>query len=562
MTGGTSSRSRRRSPATNPWAVLATVISGQFMLLVDVSIVNVAIPSIQRKLNASSGEIELIAAGYLLAFACVLITAGRLGDRYGRRRIFLVGMAGFTLTSAACGLAPTAEALILARVLQGFLGGMMFPQVLSVIQVTFPPEQRGRAFGVFGAVIGVATAMGPLLGGALISADVLGSGWRAIFLVNVPVGVVALLAARRWLPESRAPGSPGLDLPGVALVTAGLFGLVYPITEGRAQGWPAYMLVLAGCSIVILVVFACYEMWQTRRDASPLVPTSLFADGGFRTGLILVFVFVLGLPAFFFSFTLFLQTGFGYSPLEAGAVQFTFAVGSGTASYFSDHVTRRIGTRVLSVGSAVVALGMAGLLIAIRVMGTDLNPWVLAPLLIVAGAGLGVFIAPVINIVLSRVHSARAGAASGVLATVQRVSGAASVAIVGALFFGLLSAHAGEAARTVEPALRGRLQAAGVPGPATERIVASFHRCFAARAGSGAAPETSPSCRPSTSALPARTLRAAGRVIEDYAAPKARKRLFSYAFQRALMYEIAVAVLAFGLVFLLPARSGRGERGA
>lgn len=547
---------RQRMRATNPWVVLATVISGQFMLLVDVSIVNVAIPSIQERLHASSGEIELIAAAYQLAFACVLITAGRLGDIYGRRRLFLAGMVGFTLTSAACGAAPNAETLVVARILQGFLGGLMFPQVLSVIQVTFPPERRGRALGVFGAVIGVATALGPLLGGALIYANILGLGWRTIFLVNVPIGVAALLTAWRWLPESRSTGASGLDVPGAALVTAGLFMLVYPLTEGRAQGWPPYMVVLAGCSIVVLAAFVYYEMWKTRRDTSPLMPTTLFADGGFRIGLLLVFVFVLGLPAFFFTFTLFLQIGFGYTPLEAGLVQFTFAVGSGTASYFSDRVTRRIGQRVLSLGSFIVACGMAGLLLAIRAMGTDLDPWVLAPLLILAGAGLGLFIAPVINIVLSNVHSARAGAASGVLTTVQRVSGAVSIAIVGALFFGLLSVHAREAAATVDARLAGRLQAAGVPQSAVERVVDGFHECFTARAHSGNPQGTPPACRRiEASTLSPQTRREVRQAITRHAAPEARRRLYSYAFQRALMYEIVVALAAFALVFLLPSRA-------
>lgn len=552
------SRPSQRSVASNPWAVLATVISGQFMLLVDVSIVNVAIPSIQQQLSASSGEIELIAAGYQLAFACVLITAGRLGDIYGRRRLFLAGMVGFTLSSAACGAAPTAGVLIVARVLQGFLGGMMFPQVLSVIQVTFPPERRGRALGVFGAVIGVATALGPALGGALIYANVLGMGWRAIFYVNIPIGLVALAAAWRWLPESRAAGSPGLDVPGVALVTLGLFMLVYPLTEGRAQGWPTYMFIVLGCAIAVLGIFAVYERRKTRLGASPLMPTTLFGDRAFRTGLLLVFVFVLGLPAFFFTLTIFLQNGFGYSALKAGLVQFTFAIGSGTASYFSDRLTRRIGKRVLNVGSFVVACGMSGLLLAIRAMGTDLSPWALAPLLIVAGAGLGTFIAPVINIVLSNVHSSRAGAASGVLTTVQRVAGAVSIALVGALFFGLLSAHAGAAARTVDTDLTQRLQAAGVSRPVTQRVVEDFHRCFTARAGSGNPQQPAAGCRGvAGERLSPAQVREVKKAVRGFAAPTARKDLFSYAFQHALMYEVAVALLAFVLVFALPGRSRR-----
>lgn len=429
---------RGHAPTDNPWAVLTIVISGAFMLLIDISIVNVAIPSIQRSLNATTGQIQLISAGYQLAFACVLITAGRLGDVYGRRRLFLSGMAGFVVASIAAGAAPNARLLIVARVLQGFLGGLMFPQILSVIQVTFQPKDRGRAFGVFGAAIGVATAFGPLLGGVLIFTNIAGLGWRLVFLVNVPVGIIALLAAWCWLPYSQSEERPRLDVPGVLLITIGLFLLIYPITEGRAQEWPIYMLALLGGSIVFLAAFVALELRKTRRDNSPLVPTTLFSDRAFCIGLVVIFVFVMGLPAFFFTFSIFLQLGYGYSALVAGLVQFAFAMGSGTASWYSDRLARRLNVRVLNLGTAGVTLGMIGLLIAITVMGTALNPWVLTPLLLLAGMGLGTFIAPVTNIVLQRVHPATAGAASGVFTTAQRVGGAVGVAAVGIVFFGAL----------------------------------------------------------------------------------------------------------------------------
>lgn len=438
---------RPHTDSANPWVVLAVVVSGAFMLLVDVSIVNVAIPSIQAELGASTGQIQLVTAGYQLAFACILIIAGRLGDVYGRRRLFLAGMTGFTVASVVAGAAPTATLLVIARVLQGFLGGLMFPQVLAVIQVTFPPARRGRAFGVFGATIGVATAVGPLLGGALIAGDILGLGWRAVFLVNVPVGAAALLAAWRLLPDSRSADRPRLDLMGAALVTAGLFMLIYPVTQGRSEGWPVSMLVLLAAGVVVLAGFAGLERRKTRQGGSPLVPTTLFADPAFRAGLVLVFAFTMGLPAFFFTFSLFLQDGFGYSALEAGLIQFVFAVGSGTASWYSDRVARRLGRWVLNVGSGVVTLGMTGMLLAIGAMGTDLNPWVLVPLLLFSGAGLGTFIAPAINIVLYRVRASGAGAASGVLTTVQRVGGAVGVAMIGIIFFGTLSAAEGAGGR-------------------------------------------------------------------------------------------------------------------
>jgi len=430
------------APTDNPWHVLAIVITGVFMLLVDVSIVNVAIPSIRHSLNASSGQIQLISAGYQLAFACVLITAGRLGDIYGRRYLFLIGMLGFTLASIAAGAAPSAPVLILARVVQGFFGGLLFPQVLSSIRVAFSPQQQGQAFSVFGAAIGVATAAGPLLGGVLIFVDVLGLDWRAVFLVNVPIGALALAAAWRWLPASRNQQRPRLDMPGTALITLGLFMLIYPITEGRAQGWPVYMLALLVAAVVVLAGFTVLQRHKTRHDQSPLVPMSLFNDRAFCVGLALIFVFVLGLPAFFFTLSIFLQVGFGYSALTAGSVQFAFAIGSGTASWYSDWVARRLDVTVLNLGAGVVALAMTGLLLSVHAMGADLDPWLLTPLLVLAGAGLGLFIAPVTNIVLQRVRGSAAGAASGVFTTAQRLGGSVGVAAVGMVFFGKLSAVA------------------------------------------------------------------------------------------------------------------------
>src|SRR5699024_8298541 len=269
--------------------------------------------SIRHSLNASSGQIQLISAGYQLAFACVLITAGRLGDIYGRRYLFLIGMLGFTLASIAAGAAPSAPVLVIARVVQGFFGGLLFPQVLSSIRVVCSPQQQGQAFSVFGAAIGVATAAGPLLGGVLIFVDVLGLDWRAVFLVNVPIGALALAAAWHWLPASRNQQRPRLDMPGTALITLGLFMLIYPITEGRAQGWPVYMLALLVAAVVVLAGFTVLQRHKTRHDQSPLVPMSLFNDRAFCVGLALIFVFVLGLPAFFFTLSIFLQVGFGYS---------------------------------------------------------------------------------------------------------------------------------------------------------------------------------------------------------------------------------------------------------
>lgn len=229
-----------RAERTSAGLTLAIIMTATFVQLIDVSIVNVAIPSIQRELHASSAEIQLVVAGYLLAFAMTLITGARLGDIFGRTRLFIIGMVGFTLASAACGAAPTATALVVSRVVQGAFSALMYPQVLSVIQVSIPPRDRGRAFGILGAVIGLATILGPVVGGLLISANIAGSTWRSIFYVNVPIGIAAVAGALYRLPRSKAPDAPRLDIPGALLATAGVFLLVFPLVQGRQDGWPAW----------------------------------------------------------------------------------------------------------------------------------------------------------------------------------------------------------------------------------------------------------------------------------------------------------------------------------
>jgi EmrB/QacA subfamily drug resistance transporter len=433
-------------PDGRPWVVLAIVLSAQFMLMVDISIVNVAIPSIRADLGASPAAIQLVVAGYQLAYACVLITAGRLGDTYSHRRMFLLGMAGFTAASVAAAVAPSAGDLVVARVLQGLCGGLMFPQVLSMIQLTFPPGRRGQALGALGAVVGVATVAGPLLSGVLIHADVLGQGWRSIFYVNLPVGCAALLAAWRLLPDSRADRAPRPDLAGAALATVGLALIVYPLAQGPARGFSTLDMVLLSAAAVVLAVFVAHQRRKTARADSPLVPSTLFADPAFGVGLAALFAFTLGLPAFFFTSTLFLQDGLGYSALDTGLVQFTFAVSTTGSSFASVRLARRLGKHVLTAGSLILAATMAAMLIAVHVAGTGLDPWlVMTPLLFVGGIGLGTFVAPATTIILSGVRS-DVGAASGVLATVQNVGGAVGVAAVGVLFFTVAGRHGGSGA--------------------------------------------------------------------------------------------------------------------
>ncbi len=537
--------------AARPFLVLGIVLTAVFVQLLDVSIVNVAIPSIQGDLGASAAAVQLVLAGYQLAFACTLITAARLGDIHGRRRLFLLGMTTFTVASLLCGLAPDPTTLVLARILQGLGSGLMFPQVLAVIQVTFPAEQRGRAFGIFGATIGLATICGPLVGGLLLEADLFGTDWRMIFLVNVPVGLAALVLARREMPESRAPDAPRLDLLGAALVGAGLLLLVFPLTEGRERGWPAWVWVMLAASVPVLAAFVVLQVRKTRAERDPLVLMTLFRHRSFSAGVLLSSVFFLGIAPFFFAFSLYLQVGLGFEPLHSGLTTLPFAIGSGVASSRSDGLTKRLGARVLTLGATLLAVSMALLIAVLHVVGPDLVSWQVAVPLLLAGVGLGLFVAPLSNLVLAGVSGRETGSASGVLSTVQQVGGALGVALIGVLLFGLVGDHARDAATGQASVLRAELVRAGVPAAQAEPAVDGFVDCFQRRAESPDPSRTPQGCEPRPGP---------GAQAFASAAATANAEDYQWAIERTLLFEVLVFGTAAVLVQRLPRTPAPGAQ--
>ena len=546
-----------RIESTSVGLTLAIIMTATFVQLIDVSIVNVAIPSIQRELHATSAQIQLVVAGYLLAFAVTLITGARLGDIHGRKRLFLFGMIGFTAASAACGAAPTATALVVARVVQGAFSALMYPQVLSVIQVSIPPRERGRAFGILGAVIGLATILGPVVGGLLITANIGGSTWRSIFYVNVPIGILAVAGALYRLPESKAPDAPRLDIPGTLLATAGVFLLVYPLVQGRQDGWPAWGWAMLGAAVPVFFVFARYERLRSAANRFPLVHASLVKDRAFVSGSLLALIFFAGLPAFFFTLSQYLQFGYGFSPLVAGLTVFPFAAGNIVSSVLSNRVASRIGARVLTIGAAIVVAGAAGMWAVVHSVGVDLSSVDLTGVLVVGGFGLGFFLPPLTNIILAGIHSRAAGAASGVLTTVQQIGGSLGVALVGVVFYGVLSSFAPTAATTAIPRLHAELTAAGLPPPLVRTVETGFRTCFVDRARSSDPTGTPPSCgrvmeEAAHAPLPTPTRHALEVAVNGRAVPDARALDFRRAYEWALVYEIAVFSIAGLLTLTLP----------
>ncbi|WP_261954512.1 MFS transporter [Streptomyces nigrescens] len=425
-----------------PWRALSVVLTGVFMAVLDTFIVLVAAPAIQDDLRASDADVQLILAGYQLTYAVALITGARLGDRFGRKRCFLLGMGLFTLASVGCAAAPGAGGLIAARLVQGLGAAVMFPQVFSTIQVLLPPERRARAFGVLGAVIGAAGVVGQLLGGVLLSADLFGASWRPIFWVNVPVGLVTLALAAVLLPESRAPESHRLDLAGVAVLTVALFLLVVPVVEGREAGWPAWAWVSLAAGVLALLAFGAVERRVAARGRSPLVRPGLLRERAFAVGMVLVLLAYSGINSFFLVLSLTVQDGLGLDALGAGLFYLPFAAGFFTGSLVAGRLAR-YGKRLLRTGALVLGLGHAVALGVVVLAGDTLTARSLALPLLVVGLGNGVLVTPLLNTVLARIRPAEIGMASGVLSTGQQIGGSVGVALVGVLFYGAL----GHAAR-------------------------------------------------------------------------------------------------------------------
>lgn len=429
---------QRIASRTPPWAGLSVLLLAGFVTIFDLFVVNIAIPTIQSGLGASFAQIGFIVAGYELAFGVLLITGGRLGDRFGRRRMFIIGMAGFTLASAFCGLAASPGYLICARVLQGLAAALLFPQVYASIRVNFDDNDRRKAFGLLGMILGLAAIAGQVLGGWMVHADLFGLGWRSIFLINVPVGVLAIITAR-WIPESCAPHRPRLDWAGMALVSMGLALLLIPLIEGPEQGWPLWSLCSPLVALALLGLF--YRQQESRRIAGlwPLVDMRLMAQPRFASGALLVLLVYSASSSFFLCFALLMQTGLGLNPFLAGAIFAPCSAGFVLASLAAPKLVARWGTSALVVSALIYAVFIAVLIAEVKMAGAELEPIRLIPALIMVGAGQGLIMTPLLNLVLGFVDESTSGMASGIVSTVQQVGAALGVAVVGILFKAALS---------------------------------------------------------------------------------------------------------------------------
>ncbi|MFH9083272.1 MFS transporter [Streptomyces sp. NPDC017673] len=434
------------APAVRPTAAppaltgpgLFTVLLAAALPLVDFFIVNVALPTIGADLAAGEAVLELVVAGYGVAYAVLLVLGGRLGDLFGRRRLFLAGMAAFGLTSLACGLAPGAWSLVAARVAQGASAAAMLPQVLATIQSATSGARRAKAMSLYGATAGLSMVAGQILGGVLVAADIAGTGWRAIFLVNVPVVVLGLVLAARFVPETRSQHPEPVDGPGTVLLAVSLLTLLAPLTEGRAAGWPLWTWLS-----LIAFPFAAGAFWVVERRAdrsgrTPLVPPSLFRVPSMRRGLELMVPFSIGFSGFMFMIALALQQGAGLGPVPAGLALAPMAVAFLLVSLAGPRLIARFGTRVVTAGSVLQGVGVLLIVLAAWRDWPGLDVVSLLPGAAVAGAGQALQLPNIMRLVMSEVPPARAGVGSGVMVTTQQSALALGVATLGTLFLTLV----------------------------------------------------------------------------------------------------------------------------
>jgi EmrB/QacA subfamily drug resistance transporter len=415
---------------------LLVMLSGTFMVVLDFFIVNVALPALQHDLHATAGTVQMVVAGYGLANAAGLVTGGRLGDLFGRRRMFMLGMLLFTLASLACGIAPNGEVLVAARVLQGLAGALLQPQVLAMVGLVYTGERRARAFAAYGLTLGLGATLGQLVGGALIHADIAGLGWRSCFLINLPIGLLALLLTPRVIPPLANAGTSRLDLLGTVLMAAGSVAVVLPLVEGREQGWPAWTLLVLAAAVPLLALFAWQQKRLAARGGAPLVAPALMAHRRYVAGLFTTLAFYLGNASLYFVLALYLQQSLGFGALGSGLIFTALAVGFFATSMAAPALARRFGGAPIARGALVLLAGHLLQFAVVRLAaGEAVLLWAMLPVLLLQGAGIGFVMAPLTSAVLAGLPPQHAGVASGVLAMVQQTGNALGVALIGLLYY-------------------------------------------------------------------------------------------------------------------------------
>jgi EmrB/QacA subfamily drug resistance transporter len=544
------------TPFRYRWIALFVILAVEVMDLLDSLVTTIAGPSIRAELGGSYALIQWLGAAYTLAMAIGLLTGGRLGDIFGRRRMFLLGAAGFTLASLACALSQAPGELIAARTVQGLFGAIMLPQGLGMIRQMFTdPKEMAKAFGAFGPVMGLGAVAGPILAGWLVDADYFGSGWRMIFFINLPLGIFAVIGALRFLPDSRLPEPPKLDLLGVLFAAGGAFLLLFPLVQGRELDWPVWCFVMLAAGLVVFGLFSLFEGRRERKGLDPLVTPSLFRKRAFTGGLALGMVFFGALIGTGLIFTFYLQIGLGYSPLKAGLSTLPQALGTIVGfGIAAAGVTTKLGRKALQLGTLVMLVATAGFAYTVWLAGPGISPYRMIPSLLFLGIGMGLAMAPFFNIVLAGVDDHETGSASGAITSVQQLGGAFGIAVLGTIFFALLPGAVTHHVDSSASELRTVLTASGVPAGAQPAVAAGLRACLADRVGENDPDVVPASCKSAGSA------QSQDPKISAYVAAQVQGG-FRDTTIRTTGVTVLLLLLAFGLSFFLPRNARPDEEG-
>jgi EmrB/QacA subfamily drug resistance transporter len=530
--------------------IALVVVSLAFVMdLLDSTIVNIAIPSIQTNLGASYAAIQWLIAGYSLTFALLLVTGGRMGDVFGYKKIFMIGVGGFTIASLLSGIAPNPALLITARLLQGSMAALMVPQVMSLMQIMFKAEERGPINGLFGALGGLAASLGPVVGGLLLKANLFGWDWRPIFLINVPIGVIGLLAAVKYLPDGKSEHPLKLDVIGTIIIMVAMVLLVFPLIEGRDMGWPLWSYIMIAASAPVFWLFAWWQKKKDALDGSALMLPSLFKTRSFGVGLAINLLFEGTMVGFFLTSTLLFQIGIGFSAIHAALTGLPTAVGIAlTMAIAGEKLVPKLGRTAINIGCVVMAIGVGVFSYATLHYGLGVHSWQFIPGLLLVGIGMGFVFSSLFAAVLNGVDPTHAGSASGTLNAVQQVGGAIGVAIIGVLFFGQLHSGAAPSFAPVETQLRTSLTAQHIPAATQTTLVNETRQCFIDRTQEKDSSRTPVSCKqPSTSqSNPAVT------AAITKAAVKANNTNFNHAYRWTVGYEWCMLAAVFLAALLLP----------
>ncbi len=521
------------------------------MDLLDSTIVNIAIPSIKSNLSASYSAIQWVIAGYSLAFALLLVTGGRMGDVFGYKKVFMIGVTGFTAASLLSGVSPNADFLIAARILQGSMAALMVPQVMSLMQVMYPPEERGSINGLFGALGGMAASLGPVVGGLLIKTNASGWDWRPIFLINVPIGIFGVLAATKYLPNGKSSHALKIDYVGTGIIIGAMLLFIYPLIQGRDYGWPLWTFIMLAASIPVFLIFAWWQRYKDKKDGSPLILPALFHEGSFTPGLFLNMIFQMAMIGYFLTFTLMLQVGFGFSAIHAALTGLPVAIGIAMTMAVFGQKLPKLGRYALLLGAVIMGIGLAFTTLVAKKYGAAIHSWQLIGPLLVIGVGMGMAFSSLYAAVLNGVDPKHAGSASGTLSAVQQAGAAVGVALIGVVFFGQLGSAAPKSFSTVESQLRTTLTVAHIPASDQAAIVNGAEHCFVDRNREKDSSIVPASCKQATAASGSNKQLGAsiGKIISN-----ANSTNFTNAFKWSIYYALGLLGLTAIVSFFLPSK--------